>query len=283
MTENRVKADKKSARSEEIEKLDNIRKRLGLTYKKISELSGVPLSTVQKVMSGNTESPRMSTLEALRNLLMAENLRFSDDGDYPDRPDASANDSSSISHRSCLFTVHDLERLPDDNRVELIHGVIYDMASPNTVHQILVTEIWSSLRKYINDNHGSCIPMLAPYDVQILKDDFNMLVPDVLVVCDKNKLTKKNLQGAPDLIIEVTSPSSVKYDRITKLSIYSEANVREYWIVDPVNKVILVYHLEKTYISEKYSFTDIVPVGIFDGRCKVDFGKISEYISNIIV
>ncbi|MCR5799180.1 MAG: Uma2 family endonuclease [Lachnospiraceae bacterium] len=276
--------------------LDDIRRRLGYTYKKISELSGVPLSTVQKVLSGNTENPRRTTLQTLRELLLSDIKK--QNGPYatyyyPDymmgkninkdreliglvEETSSYITDGNAAHK--LYTVSDYYDLPDESRCELIHGILYDMAAPTAEHQIISSEIWSAFRHFIESGKGDCIPLMSPIDVQILRDDYNMVEPDIIIICNKGKLSKKRIYGAPDLIVEIVSPSSGRYDRITKLSLYSEAGVREYWIVDPIRKEILVYRLSETYIPDVYGFDDTVPVSIYDGACKVDFKKISAYV-----
>ena len=92
----------------------------------------------------------------------------------------------------------------------------------------------------------------------------------------------KRLEGAPDLAVEILSPSTRSKDMILKLYKYEKAGVREYWIVIPEQQAVLVYHFEKTPEVAQYSFADQVPVGIWDGKCKVDFKKILENIQFLL-
>lgn len=97
--------------------------------------------------------------------------------------------------------------------------------------------------------------------------------PDISVICDKNKLTEKGCNGAPDWIIEVVSPSSIRIDYVIKLFKYRTAGVKEYWIVDSDKNRIMVYNFETENIYE-YSFSDIVSAGIYDDL-EIDFDKIN--------
>lgn len=99
------------------------------------------------------------------------------------------------------YTIEDYRKLPEDERAELIDGTIYDMAAPLSVHQLLASKIYSSLAGYIEKNQGACIPMFAPVDVQLDQDDKTMVQPDLMIVCDRKKLTRQGVFGAPDFIM----------------------------------------------------------------------------------
>ena len=105
-----------------------------------------------------------------------------------------------------------------------------------------------------------------------------MIQPDVLVVCDRNKLKNGRLFGAPDFVVEILSPSSRKKDSYIKLVKYSNADVREYWLVDPDKKRVVVYDFANDELAKGYTFKEKVPVSIFNGHCEVDFAEINEYI-----
>ena len=177
------------------------------------------------------------------------------------------------------YTLEDYYALPDEKRVELIDGVFYEMASPGSIHQILVSRIFLSLANYIDSNKGTCVPLISPMDVQLDKDDKTMLQPDVLIVCDREKFRKGIVYGAPDLVVEVLSKSTHSKDMIIKLNKYYNAGVREYWIIDPGNRQIIVYKFEEGLEFVVYDADSVVPVGIFDDECTVDFGKLFEYVS----
>ena len=176
------------------------------------------------------------------------------------------------------YTLEDYYALPDERRVELIDGVIYDMSAPTTIHQLIGLEIWGQLQKFIRKKKGTCIPFAAPVDVQLDCDDRTMVQPDVLVVCDRDKIIKRCIYGAPDFVVEILSPSTKRKDGIIKLSKYISAGVREYWIVDPDKKQVVVYDFQKEDYPVIYGFGGEIPVGIFDGECRIDFAEIYEYM-----
>mgnify|MGYP001101727060 CR=1 FL=1 len=158
------------------------------------------------------------------------------------------------------YTIDYIYALPDGERAELINGQIYYMAPPNTRHQ----RISGFLHNHIQDKNGECEVFPAPFAVFLNDDDMNYVEPDISVICDKNKISDKGCQGAPDWVIEIISPSSRAMDYFTKLFQYQKSGVREYWIVDPIKQRVTVYFFEKELVEE-YSFGEEVPVGIYEG------------------
>ena len=104
----------------------------------------------------------------------------------------------------------------------------------------------------------------APFGVYIKKDIHNYVMPDISLICDEEKLERKGCQGAPDLVIEIVSPSSRKMDYIRKLALYQEAGVREYWIVDPKSEQVTIYGLEHGDMPVQHSFSERIKVGVYD-------------------
>ena len=161
------------------------------------------------------------------------------------------------------YTIEDIFALPEGKRAELIDGQIYDMAPQSPFHQKLVMELSATIRNYIRAKGGSCEVYPAPFAVFLNKDTQNYVEPDISIICDKNKLDDKGCNGAPDWIIEIVSPSSKRMDYYIKLFKYRTAGVREYWIVDPIREMILVYDFENDDY-EQYSFSENVKVRIYD-------------------
>lgn len=176
------------------------------------------------------------------------------------------------------YTLDDYYALPDERRVELIDGVIYDMASGSVPHQLIGLAIWEQIRAYILRKKGRCIALAAPLDVQLDCDNKTMVQPDVLVVCDRDKVIKRCIYGAPDFVVEVLSPSTKKKDMTIKLNKYMNAGVREYWMVDTDRKRVIVYDFTKERYSEIYGFDAKIPVGIFEGECEIDFMEIYDQV-----
>ena len=167
--------------------------------------------------------------------------------------------------RNDHYTSEDYWNLPEEERAELINGKFYDMAPPSRIHQKLVSKLTALFNQYITDHHGSCEVYPAPFAVNLDADDKDWVEPDISVICDPNKLTDRGCSGAPDLIFEIVSPASRKMDYSLKNMIYSQAGVREYWIVDPAKEKVVVYCYENGSDPCLYSFDADVPVGIYPG------------------
>ena len=174
------------------------------------------------------------------------------------------------------YTLEDYYALPEERRAELINGVFYDMASPSVMHQMIVRRLVVQISNYIDRKRGKCLLLHSPMDVQLDCDIYTMVQPDIMVVCDRNKNADRCIVGAPDLIIEVLSPSTKSKDTGIKLYKYREAGVREYWIVDSKEERVVVHDFENGKESKVYTAEEEVPVGIYDGKLKIDFKSIFE-------
>jgi len=173
------------------------------------------------------------------------------------------------------YTIKDIYALPEGKRAELIGGQIYDMVPPNLIHQEILMYISNHIANYIHEKKGPCKVYPAPIAVFLNGDDSEYFEPDISVICDPNKLDqKKGCMGAPDWIIEITSPGTASRDYVLKLNKYMDAGVREYWIVDPRNETITVHHFDaEEYIPSYHTFADKVKVNIYDDLA-VDFGDL---------
>lgn len=158
--------------------------------------------------------------------------------------------------------------------LELIDGKIVALASPSTFHQRIVGALYVKIVNYINSNKGGCILMLSPFDVVL--DEYNVVVPDISVICEKSKLDDKRCNGSPDWIIEVVS-GNWRDDYIRKLNLYMECGVREYWIVDPQKQKTVVYYLgDRDNIINFYDFSQDIPVNIYYGKLSVNISGLLE-------
>lgn len=160
------------------------------------------------------------------------------------------------------YTYDDILALPEGVRAELMDGQIYYMASPTLTHQRILGNLYVDIVTYIRKNKGTCEAFPAPCAVFLYADHSTYLEPDLIVVCDRDKLKPDGCYGAPDWVVEILSPSSRYLDCSKKLFKYQTAGVNEYWIVDPMNEMVRVYRFhtedeEKTY--EEYNFTDEIP------------------------
>lgn len=196
------------------------------------------------------------------------------------------------------YTLKDYYALPADRRCELIDGRFCDMAAPGIAHQIAARDICMKLTDYIKKKNGKCLSLAAPVDVQLDCDDDTMVQPDVLVVCDRSKVKNRCVYGAPEFVAEILSESTRWKDSVLKLRKYREAGVREYWIIDLESERTVVYEFAadgseipdgQTDDVEKcaaawgryqetrpgvYGMDQKIPVGIFEGECRIDMAEI---------
>jgi len=160
------------------------------------------------------------------------------------------------------YTYADYSSWSDDERWEIIDGVAYNMTpAPSTQHQRAAGELFVQIHNFLVDKE--CQVFFAPFDVRLPEADkadnedekntTTVVQPDITVICDPEKVDEKGCKGPPDLIVEITSPSTATKDHIEKLALYEKHGVREYWIVQPVDKIIHVYKLE----DAKYGKPDV--------------------------
>lgn len=263
-----------------IEEMRSKKAELGLTNQELSRISGIPFSTVQKVFSGTTSSPRMNTILALEEgfAIAERNHRI-----YPSLPNDPGSGMFSeeaigyFSKKQGDYTLDDYYAIPDERRVELIDGVIYDMGSPSVRHQIILGEMYLQFRVCLENHKEDCTVMLSPCDVRLDNDNKTIVQPDLFIICSGLDVDLRHFSGAPDLTVEILSPSTRSRDMLLKSYKYQNAGVREYWIVDPANEEVIVYDFtDKNLPFRKFSFSDRIPVLISAGKCVIDFPKIKK-------
>ncbi len=265
-----------------------IKEERGYSVAKLSEYSGVPVGTLQKLLRGESKNPRKATLDAIEKVLHGDEKRYPGkayeyevEGRRPDMLREPALQYGIGSRGQGEYTLQDYYALPDDRRVELIDGHFYDMAAPSFVHQQIVGFVYAQIRDFIEKNGGDCIPSVSPVDVQLDCDNKTMIQPDVLIVCDPKKVRNFGVLGAPDFVLEVISPSSKEKDMLTKLAKYMEAGVKEYWVIDPERKVLVVYLAEERGMPCMYPLQGQVGIRLYEGRLQIDLGKIDEMIGKM--
>ena len=220
-----------------LDEMNRIKKELGYSNEKISQLSGVPFSTVQKVLSGKTESPRQKTVEAIVKVLEAgKGINYKDvlESQKPysmlgeAAPAYAAKKQGEYTvKKQGEYTMEDYFALPDERRVELIDGEIFDMAAPSARHQLILGEMYVQFKVCASVHGLPCRVFLSPCDVQLDNDDKTMVQPDLFVLCREFDISKHTVAGAPDLTVEILSDSTRAKDMLLKTYKYKNAGVRE--------------------------------------------------------
>ncbi len=256
------------------QKIKEKKSELGITTSQLSMLSGVPVGTINKILNGETRSPRYQTLKALEDALFASSTASHT---VPsDRICETAPVYSTNLKKQGEYTLEDYYALPDDVRAELIDGELIYLEAPSVIHQQLISELLFEIKLYIRTNNGKCIVLPAPLDVQLDCDDHTMVQPDISVLCHPDRILDKGIYGAPDFCIEIVSPSSRKKDYSKKVIKYMDAGVREYWIVDPKRETVLCYFFEGEDYPELFTFADTIPVHIYEGNLQISFADIKS-------
>ncbi|MDT0498798.1 Uma2 family endonuclease [Algiphilus sp. W345] len=157
------------------------------------------------------------------------------------------------------YTYADYLKFPEDERWEIIDGVAYGMSpSPSDAHQSLSAEILAQVHAQLRGKQ--CHVRAAPFDVRFNSADTSdsIVQPDLLVVCDRSKITPAGLIGTPDWVVEILSPSTASTDQITKRALYERYGVPEYWLVHPVDRILTIYRLDA---GARYGAADIRELG----------------------
>lgn len=248
-----------------VDEMNRKKQKTGYTDERIAELSGISLENVQKILNGELEDVDYSAMIALSRFLDEPMLIKEETVVYY------------AGKQQGEYTVEDYYALPDERRVELIDGYFYDMAAPTTYHQLIGAEVYRQIANYIMDQGGGCTPFISPVDVQLDNDDRTMVQPDVAVICDPQQITRRNILGVPDFVLEVISPSTKRKDCTLKLRKYENAGVREYWLADPYQKMVLAYFFEDAAACPAiYPIDADIPVRIYEGKLVLKFGRIAE-------
>lgn len=196
-------------------------------------------------------------------------------------------------NRKTYYTIDDWLAWDDDFRAEIIDGVLYMMAHPIQKHQEIVMEVSRQISNYLVGKRCKVFPGLGVNLSNLKKHNWKkdtIVVPDIVVVCDTSKLDGSVCNGAPDMVMEVLSPSTRKNDKLLKLEKYRKAKVNEIWISDPESRTVQVYVLEnKRYTSHTYGPGDTISLSICDG-CTVNLqpvfdidDKLRAYIESQVI
>ena len=255
-----------------LEEMKQIKTLRGYSLAQLSEVSGVPLGTLQKIWNGETKHPRFATLQALERVLAAPvggPLHLHETpADYKYTNEKSQGE----------YTVSDYYALPGEKRVELIDGVFYDQASPSLIHQDIAGIVYHQIIEFFMKHKGASKPFIAPVDIELGSDHRTIVQPDVFIVCDPSKFRKWGIYGAPDFILEVLSPATRRKDMSVKLSKYIASGVREYWMLDIENRKLIIYELNEQADVRILPLQGQAGISIYDGALKIDLDQISALI-----
>ena len=179
------------------------------------------------------------------------------------------------------YTFADCLTWDENESIEIINGEAFMMATPSRIHQKISGELFRQLANYLEGK--KCEVYSAPFGVRLFEQDGDrpedvdtVVEPDISVVCDRSKLDKHGCKGAPDLIVEILSPSALRHDRLVKLNLYQRAGVREYWIADPENRSVMVFLPDSNgsfRLREDYGWEDVAKVNVLDG-CFIELNKV---------
>lgn len=284
------------------------KKALSLTTAEVAYLADLPVSTVSKIMTGETKHPTTITIEKIDMALRKEESKkrlehyllamkdfllehqeekfnaevfeksYRKEHNLEDKPITEADSLSepypiwgNVALKKELSTsIKDFFRLSVENRwIELVNGNIIVNEAPGMAHQMIVKSINKQIERFIDDNKGTCQVFDVGINVQLSKDEDTILIPDILVICDKNKIKDFGILGAPDWVIEVVSPSTRHYDYKKKTYKYLSEGVRELWLVDIEKKIVVTYVEGEYMLSHLYRFGDEIPVAIYDGKLEI--------------
>lgn len=191
-------------------------------------------------------------------------------------------DSMALSQEKSHYTYADYLVWNGDDRIEIMDGQIILQAAPSRIHQKISMEISRQIANFLEGK--KCEVYTAPFAVRLFEKDTDIpedvqtvFEPDISVICDKEKLDDYGCKGAPDMIIEIVSPSTLKRDIFYKMNKYQEAGVREYWIVRPIDKSIQVFLLKNGAFQPfaGYVCDDVAKVNILDD-CFIELTKVFQ-------
>ncbi|MCP5045999.1 MAG: Uma2 family endonuclease [bacterium] len=173
---------------------------------------------------------------------------------------------------------------PDDERWELIDGIPFNMSpAPSPYHQEILGNLCFEIHRFLKEEKGEGKVYMAPLDVRLPEahqtdeETSNVVQPDILVICNKEKIDDKGCKGAPDFIIEIVSPGTAKKDMKFKLMLYEKHGVPEYWIVQPAERIVMVFKLneQKNYDrAEVYSSEDTIPLTLKESALEIDLDSV---------
>ncbi len=279
--------------------LKNRKKELKMTTAELADRADLPVSTVSKIMTGETKNPSYVTIETIERVLAHEEMcrrvyayfkllreyldkhpdetvdqiefekKFRRENDVSFSKDSGELTNGNLAIDKERLNVEFLHEIDEDKQIELINGHLIYNEAPNLKHQMIVQNVGRIIDDFIRFNNGKCRMFNVGVNLYFDEDDNSLLIPDVVVLCDDIKLSESGIIGPPDWIIEVVSRSTRRVDYNEKMHKYMGAGVREYWIVDPEKERVTTYIEGEPMMAYVYSFDDEIPVYIYDGNLSI--------------
>ena len=225
------------------------------SYKQLERFTAIPAATIRRLINGQTKKPRMDVMFSLSAVL---------------RP-SSRDDTIK---RQENYDLEDYLSFSEDDRMEMIDGILYELPGPDEGHQFVLGAIFHSLYGQIHDHGNVCFPFMAPLGVQLDKDDKTVVQPDIFLAGNSSFFKEGRYQGAPELVVEIISRETVQKDFQIKYMKYKLAGVKEYWIVDASRRRVITWVFKEETASGIYCYDEQVPVMAFKGAFAVDFPRI---------
>lgn len=290
------------------------KKALKLTTAEVARMAELPVSTVSKIMTGETKNPSYITMEKIDKVLLHEEMLLRirkykealeeyirnhpeevvdqrtfekeyrrknhlNDAPLPYAvPTSVAEAEGSLAkkkpERVSIEEYYAINEGYEDKKTELLDGHLIFNEAPGVQHQTIVQTAGAAIHQFIKERNGDCRVFYVGINVQLEEDDFTLLIPDIAVVCNPEMIRKDRIFGPPDLVVEVVSQYTRRRDYGIKMHKYMSAGVREYWIVDPEKEKVTVYLEGEPMMAYVYEISEDIPVSIYDGKLKLNFGSI---------
>ena len=182
-------------------------------------------------------------------------------------------------YRKAYISVDEYFKIRESSEelLEYIDGAVYMSPSPSTKHQRISSRLHIKFGNFLERNH--CEVFHAPFDIELKNEEIEgtkIVIPDISVICNKDGFTDQRYVGVPELIVEILSPSNQSHDLITKLNLYMNYRVKEYWIINPMLNTVMVYSLNKENMYEQLDIK--TNVGIVSSKILEGFEIDLEYL-----
>lgn len=287
-----------------INEMKKIRTAKGLSYEEIAKLSGVSVSSVQKLFGGENANPRRTTIEKLNQAFNSLDIYLCDISDKKDQN--LYENKNEVQEPGARYTIYGKNKmvsggyenifsrtgytyedylaleLPEGKRVEIIDGIIYDMASSSYTHQAISGYINNFLNNELRKRKRRCLSFASPVDVRLDYSDgpTTVVQPDIVIKCSEELQTDEDgneIPWIPRFVIEIISKSSKTKDMYIKTKKYRESGIQEYWIINNKKKQVIKHNFLNETI-EVFGYNEKVPIDIFNGDIQIDMKELEDYL-----